>query len=60
MLAEDDNASNYFMYHKEVKYPIGNKKQNVEKDPRDLVGKSLDNESVRDMLPEHISQDGLF
>ncbi len=26
MLAEDDNASDYFMHHEEEEYPLGNKR----------------------------------
>lgn len=32
MLAEDDNASDYFMYYKEEEYLLGNKKHDVEED----------------------------
>ena len=48
------------MYHKGEKYPLGNKGQNVEEDQKDSIGKSSDNESVRNMLPGHILEDGLL
>ena len=60
MLAEDDNASDYFMHHKEEEYLLGNKGQDVEEDQRDWVGKSSNNESIKHMLPGCTSQDGLF
>ena len=40
MLAEDDNTSDYFIYHNEEKYLLGNKRQDLEEDQKDLVGKS--------------------
>ena len=40
MLAKDDNASDYFMYHNKKENPLGNKKQEVEEDQRDLIDKS--------------------
>lgn len=45
---------------KKEKYLRGNKRQDEKEDQKDLVGKSLDNESIRDRLPRCISQDGLF
>ena len=60
MLAKDNNTSDYFMYYKEEKYPLGNKKQDVEEDQKDLISKSLVNENVRDMLFERTSQDRLL
>ena len=32
MLAEDDNALDYFMYYKEEEYLLGNKKQDKKED----------------------------
>ena len=60
ILAEDDNASDYFMHHKEEEYPLGSKKQDIEEDQRNLVGKTSDNESVKDMLLRHTPQNGLL
>ena len=60
ILAEDDNASDYFIDYKEEKYLLGNKKQDVKKNQRDLVGKSLDNESINDILLECTPQDGFL
>ena len=48
------------MHHNEEKYSLGNKSQDVEKDQKDLMGESLNNKSVKNMLLEHMSQDGLF
>lgn len=59
MLAENNDVSNYFIYHEEEEYPLGNEKQNVEEDQSALVGKCSDNENVRDILPGHTPQDGL-
>ena len=60
MLAEDDDALDYFIYYEEEKYPLGNKKQDVEEDQRHLVGKNLENKSVRDILPGRTLQDELL
>ena len=53
ILAEDNNAFNYFIYHNEEEYRLGNKKQDVEADQRELVSKKLDNKSIKDMLHGH-------
>lgn len=50
MLAIDDNRSDYFLDCKEEKYPLGNKGQDLEKDQRDSLSKSLDNKSIKNML----------
>ena len=60
MLAENDDASDYFMHQEEEEYPLGNKKQNVKKDYRDLVGESSDNKRVKKMLLGHTLQDRLL
>lgn len=60
MLAKDNNTLDYFIYHKKKKFLLGNKKQNIEEDQKDLISKSLDNESIKNMLPRYISQDGLL
>lgn len=48
------------MYHKEEEYSLDNKKQNIEDDQRDLVGKHADNKSIRNMLFGRTSQNGLL
>lgn len=60
MLAEDDNTLDYSIYYKEKEYLLNNKGQENEEDQRDLVSKSLDNESVKNILSGYISQDGLL
>lgn len=50
MLAKDDNASDSFMHYNEEEYLLGNKKQDLEEDQIDLVDKSLDNQSVKNIL----------
>ena len=60
MLAEDDNTSDYFIYHNKEEYPLGNEGKDVEEDQRDSVGKSSDNKSVRNILLDRIPQDGLL
>ena len=60
MLAEDDNLSDCFINYKEEEYSLSTKKQDVKKDQKDLIGKNSDNESIRDILPRHTPQDGLF
>lgn len=60
MLVEDDNILDYFINHKEEKYPLSNKRQNINEDQKDLIGKSLDNESIRNILLGYIPQDGIF
>lgn len=42
------------------KYLLSNKKQNIEEDKRDLVGKNSDNKSRKNMLPRHIIEDRFF
>ena len=39
---------------------MGNKGQDIEEDQKDSVSKSSDNESIRDMLPRHTSQNGFL
>lgn len=60
MLAENNDALNYSIHYKEEKYPLGNKTSDDEEDQKNLLDKSSDNKSVRDMLPRHTPQDGLF
>lgn len=60
MLAENDNALTYFIHHKEEKYPMNNKGQDIEEDQRDLISKSSDNKSVKNILLIRISQDELL
>ena len=60
MLAKNDYTSDYFIYHNEERYLLSNKRQNVKEDQRDLVDKSSDNKSVRNMLPRHTPQDRLL
>lgn len=45
---------------KKEEYLQGNKRQNIKENKRDLVGKSLDNKSVRDRLFRHTPQNRLF
>lgn len=52
-MVEDDNILDYFIYYKEEKYLLGNKKQDIKKNQRDLISKSLDNESIKDILPKY-------
>lgn len=40
ILVKNDNILEFFIYHKKNEYPLGNKAHNVEKDQRDLLGKS--------------------
>ena len=54
MLAADNNTSDYFMHHKEEKYLLDNKGQDIKEDQKDLLDKSSDTESVREMLPGRI------
>ena len=60
MLAKNGNASDYFFNHKKNKYSLGNKKQNIEEDLKNLVGKSLDNKNIKNMLFRYILKDWLF
>lgn len=60
MLAKNDNALTYFMYYKEEDYLLGNKRQNIKEDQKDLVSKSSVNKNARNMLFEDISQDRFF
>ena len=48
------------MYHKEEKYPLGNKRQNVKEDQKDLVKESSNNKSVRNIPFGYIPEDRLF
>lgn len=59
MLKEYDNASNNFWLHVDEESIL--KKQNLKKDNRDLVDKSLEVRScAKDSLSGHTSQDELF
>ena len=60
ILAKKDDVSDYFMYYNKEKYPLDNKRQDVEKNQRNSIGKSLNNKSVRNMLPGYTPQDGLL
>ena len=60
MLAEDDNTSDYFMHQKEEEYPLGNKRQDVEENQKNLVGKSSDNKIVKNIQSGHTPQNGLL
>lgn len=60
MLVKDDNVLDSFIHHNKKKYSLGNDGQNVEEDQKNLIGKSLDNKSIKNILFERISQDGLF
>lgn len=55
IIAKDDNTIDYFIHHKKEKYPLGNKKQDIENDQKILIGKSLDNKSIKNILLEHLS-----
>lgn len=54
MLTKDNYTSDYFIYYNEKKYLLDNKKQDIKKDQKDLIGKSLDSKSVKNMLSRHI------
>lgn len=60
ILAKNDNASNYFMYHNKDKYLLGNEEQNIKEDQKNLIYKNLDNKSVKNMLLKYTPQDRLF
>lgn len=51
---KDDNTSNNFEHRKKKDYILENKKQNLKKDYKDLIGKSLDIENIKNILLEHI------
>lgn len=53
MMGEKDNALSYFTYHKEEKYLLGNKKQGIEEDQRDLVGEIFNAENRKSILSRH-------
>ena len=59
ILAKDDDTLDYFIYDNEKEYALGKKRQDIKEDQRNLVGKSWDNKSVRNMLPKRPPQDGL-
>lgn len=50
ILIENNNKSDYFIYYNKEKYSLDNKKQNIKKDQRDLIGKSLDGKNIRNMM----------
>ena len=60
MLAESNNIASYFIYYKKEKYLLDNKKQDIEEDQRDLIGKNSDNKSIKDMLLRCTLQNKLF
>lgn len=60
MLAENNAALDYFMHYEEEEYPLGKKKQVDKDNQKDLVAKSFDNKSLKDMLSGNISQDELL
>lgn len=52
ILVNDNDKLDYFIYHKEEKYLLGNKKQkqNNKEDQKNFLRKSSNNASIRDML----------
>lgn len=60
ILAEVKNTLDYFMHYKKKKYLLGNKRQNVKKDQRNLIGKNSNNEIIRNIVLRHIFQDGFL
>lgn len=59
ILKEDDNALNNFRHHKKKEYTL--KKQDIENNQIDLIGKILDTRNyAKDILPEYICQNGLL
>lgn len=60
ILAKNDDILAYFIYYEKKEYPLDNEDQDVEKDQKDLVSKSSDNESIRDGLPRRTPQDRLL
>ncbi len=59
MLTEDNNTSDHFIYHKEEEYPLGNERQEIRENQRNL-GQSSDNESLKNILPRYTPQAGLL
>lgn len=57
MLAE---VSDYFKHYEEEKYLLGNKRQEIKENQRDLINQNFDNKIVRDIPPGLTSQDKLF
>ena len=60
MLTKNDNASDYFMHHNKEKYWLGNKRQNIKKNKKNLVDKSSDHKNVKNILLKHTPQNRLF
>ena len=60
MLAEDNNTLYYFIHYNKEKYLLDNKKQSIKKDQKDSIGKSLDNKSVKNILPGYMREGWLF
>lgn len=60
ILVEDNNALDYFIYYDEKKYLLDNKKQDIKKDQKNLINKSSDSKSVKNMLFRHTHQDELL
>lgn len=50
MLVKNNNILDYFIYHKEEKYLLGNKNLDNKEYQKDLVGKYLDNKSIKNIL----------
>ncbi len=59
MLVEDDDASDHFQHHEEEEYLLGNEGQEIRENQRDS-GQSLNNKSLRDILPGRTPQAGLL
>lgn len=57
-LAKDINISDYFVYYNRKKYQQGNKRQNKEKDTKNLVGKSSNNKNIKNIYLKYIPQIG--
>lgn len=49
-LAKNNNILDYVIYHKEEKYLLSNKNLDNKEYQKDLVGKHLDNKSIKNML----------
>ena len=55
ILIKDNDRSDYLMHHNEKKYPLDNKKLDVEENQKDLPRKSSNNKSKKNILPKYIS-----
>lgn len=52
MLVKDYNKLNNYIYLKEEKYLLNNKRQNSKLNQKNLIDKSSNNESIRNILLE--------